>query len=240
MNMINVKAFNDIHQLSKIAVFEEIDSTNKTGISLAKAGMHDFLIISEEQTEGRGRFKRKWLSPRGGAYFSLGLNAYSIEKPQLLTFVCAKAVMDMLNGFDIEPEFKWPNDVLIKGLKISGILIELIEKTAICGIGINVNNSINACKSKAISMKLIRDREFLIENIIVRTVSRIYSILDDSNILMQFIDNNPMRGRSVTINTVSGMYKGTVEGLSGDGAIIINTDSGLMEFFEGDLSLEYR
>lgn len=126
--------------------FCSIDSTNTWG----KQHAHEFpqdkitLVTADRQTAGRGRFKRRWESPAGQniyATFCFFVEPHSDSVgniPQLLA-LSAAAVLTALN---FQPELKWPNDVLLSGKKVAGILTEttLIEKLCVViGIGLNIN-----------------------------------------------------------------------------------------------------
>lgn len=236
--MIDTRPISRIKSISKIAVYESIDSTNRAGVALVRRGISDFIIIALRQQRGRGRMGRQWLSGEGGAYFSLGVSTEKMERPQMLTFICAKAIMDMLISMNMEPCFKWPNDVFVNGRKISGVLIELVNNIAVCGIGINVNNEIAHENINAISMKEIKGEKIPLEDVISSCAGNIFSILDNMEVIDGFLQNSTMNGRPVSIKTLAGTVKGTVKGFNPDGAIILRTQNGIREFYEGDLSLE--
>ncbi|WP_160685291.1 biotin--[acetyl-CoA-carboxylase] ligase [Clostridium sp. C2-6-12] len=129
-----------------IIYFDDIDSTNIKGKELAQNGIEDgSLIISEKQTLGTGRFNRKWVSPKGGLWFSLVLrpNLPPTEAPKI-TQIAAASVYKTLREFNIETTIKWPNDIHINDKKLCGILAEMkcdMDQVhhLILGIGINVN-----------------------------------------------------------------------------------------------------
>ena len=101
----------DIHQ------FDTLESTNATALSCPPGTV----VMAESQTAGRGRYGRTWQSPKGNLYMSLVLP--DLGKDNIaLPFLTAVAVADSLPGFDIT--LKWPNDVLLSGKKLAGILIE--------------------------------------------------------------------------------------------------------------------
>ena len=124
---------------------DSVDSTN----NWVKAHLSELssltCVTAEEQTAGRGRFKRHWVSPRGeNIYATLLLNVplgsgYIANLGQIMAFACAK----VLRGMGFEAQLKWPNDVLIYGKKIAGVLTETVTQGedigVIIGIGINVN-----------------------------------------------------------------------------------------------------
>lgn len=96
-------------------------------------------IVADMQTAGRGRFRREWMSPPGNLYTSLVM-ADENRDPRL-SYVAAVAVAETLISFGINPQIKWPNDVLVDGKKIAGILIEYAKDFVIIGIGINIKSN---------------------------------------------------------------------------------------------------
>ena len=142
--------------IKKIYVFDQIPSTNDFLIPYAKTNTClPSICISETQTKGRGRFDRKWVSPRGNIYFSM-LFPFKKNMNQLsrLSVIVAKSVVNTLNEIGIKEdlEIKFPNDVLWKKKKLAGILIDLLsteENTtnAVIGIGINAKMPKDAKKN---------------------------------------------------------------------------------------------
>jgi BirA family biotin operon repressor/biotin-[acetyl-CoA-carboxylase] ligase len=123
--------------------FETIGSTNAEARRLASEGAPDgTLVTSEEQTEGRGRQGRAWSTPAGAALAYSLLVRREIEVPGLLPIRAGVAVCEAVESFGVErAEIKWPNDVLIDGLKCAGILVEARpqEGWAVIGIGVNLS-----------------------------------------------------------------------------------------------------
>ncbi|WP_264718969.1 biotin--[acetyl-CoA-carboxylase] ligase [Wolbachia endosymbiont (group A) of Lasioglossum morio] len=127
--------------------YKEVSSTNKEALDLIDKGIsNETIIIADKQTEGRGRTGKSWVSPEGNFYASLIINQETdVSKLTELTFVTALAVgntiLSFINGLNLQ--YKWPNDVLIDGKKISGILLEKRSNSnwLIIGIGINVNHA---------------------------------------------------------------------------------------------------
>ncbi len=128
--------------------YAELDSTNAF-LKLHCSALPDYSVIwADEQTDGRGRFTRIWNSQPGlDLTFSILLPLTSLEQKlrQNITQITALSVAQMLEGYGLKPSVKWPNDVLIQGKKISGILCEIIETDkrvcGVLGIGINVNST---------------------------------------------------------------------------------------------------
>jgi BirA family biotin operon repressor/biotin-[acetyl-CoA-carboxylase] ligase len=129
----------------KILEFEKLESTQKKAKEIAKEAEPWTVVVAKEQTGGYGRKGNFWYSPKGGLYFSVILPRRKIENLQILTILTAFCVAKILNDeFEVKPLIKWPNDVLLNGKKICGILTENIIfgkeiKSSIIGIGLNTN-----------------------------------------------------------------------------------------------------
>jgi BirA family biotin operon repressor/biotin-[acetyl-CoA-carboxylase] ligase len=131
-----------------VFIHESIDSTNAEGLRLAADGQAaPFLVLAERQSAGRGRRGRQWISPFAeNLYYSLVLRVEGgMRQLEGLSLVVGLAVMRSLQAFGLKDVgLKWPNDVLVNGRKITGILLELVGDPAdvchvVLGIGINVN-----------------------------------------------------------------------------------------------------
>jgi len=133
--------------LGNIKYFDSIGSTNDEALAWAVNDAEDLsLVIADEQTAGRGRLNRLWFTPPGTALaFSLILRPIADEKPHLSRTVgwAALAVADSLRTRQLMPQIKWPNDVLLLGHKVCGILVESVWSgdeidCVVIGIGVNV------------------------------------------------------------------------------------------------------
>lgn len=131
----------------KVLVFDSLDSTNTLAKAMLKDGENDdFLIVAREQTKGRGRFERKFYSPKdAGVYFSLVVTPKTGEEIAFYTPICAIATADAVRSVCGKNALvKWVNDVYVDGKKCSGILCEAtsskngeIDKV-VMGIGVNL------------------------------------------------------------------------------------------------------
>ncbi|SRR5581483_8798719 len=138
--MVRIKSIHFIH-------FDTIDSTNTWAKKNAETLDQSELtcITAQEQTAGRGRFDRKWISPKGENiyatfYFCLPLTCSFIANlGQILSLSC----ISVLKKKGFEPQIKWPNDILLEGKKVAGILCETIcfpdRIGIVLGIGLNIN-----------------------------------------------------------------------------------------------------
>jgi len=126
----------------------ETGSTNQDLLSLAESNNHPefFTLITEFQTAGRGRLDRKWQAAPGSSVMASVLLRPSFQEPAgigWLSLMMAEAIRSALADFGIDAKIKWPNDVLVAGLKISGVLAEANAdlSTVVVGFGINVNQT---------------------------------------------------------------------------------------------------
>ena len=133
-----------------LITFEEIDSTNSEALRIASSGVSgDFIILSKIQTGGRGTKGRYWASMAGNLHASILLESeFAPKKNSQLSFVIANAVYEVVKHFakeqniNLNMKLKWPNDVLIDGHKLAGILLESIsikdKKYVVIGFGVNI------------------------------------------------------------------------------------------------------
>jgi BirA family biotin operon repressor/biotin-[acetyl-CoA-carboxylase] ligase len=133
--------------IRKIKYFDSIGSTNDEALAWAANDAKDLsLVVADEQTAGRGRLDRKWFTPPGTALaFSLILRPSVAERPHLSRMVglAALAVADSLLARGLSPQIKWPNDILLNGRKVAGILIETVWSgedidCIVMGMGVNI------------------------------------------------------------------------------------------------------
>jgi len=126
----------------KIKYFETISSTNE--YLKENNNEHGFVVVSNEQSKGKGRLGRVWNSNKNdGLYISILLKpSIEIQRIPFITIIAGSSIIKALNNLNIEANIKWPNDIIINNKKIGGILSELIiknnEKNVIVGIGINI------------------------------------------------------------------------------------------------------
>ena len=134
----------------RIYHFFKIDSTNTVAMRLGEEGEpHGAVVLAEEQTAGRGRAGRSWISEKSaGIYCTVLLRPpISPAHAPLLTLVAGLAARDAAaEELDIAPDIRWPNDLLVRGRKFWGILTEMHAEPdrvhyAVVGIGINVNQT---------------------------------------------------------------------------------------------------
>ena len=129
----------------RVYYFDSIDSTQNFALKIAsKDNENGTVIISKKQTGGKGRMKRKWVSPVGGIWMSVIIHPdFDISNTTLVPIATSLALCKAIEkATKIKPELKWPNDITIKGKKVAGILVDTsIEsnkiESLILGVGIN-------------------------------------------------------------------------------------------------------
>jgi BirA family biotin operon repressor/biotin-[acetyl-CoA-carboxylase] ligase len=193
-----------------------------------------FIVKASVQTGGRGQYCRNWFSPKGGLWMT---QVFDVNNPAGLSTFISIPILRILKRYSSQVYVKWPNDILVNGKKIAGILTKKKGKTAFIGIGINVQNEIpEEMKEIATSLSAISKA----------TTSSIWQELIEceESIITQFIENGfaPFKqeyeenliflNKTVEINSKQ-KYLGKAIGISEIGEIIIQTDDGIVNISSG-------
>jgi BirA family biotin operon repressor/biotin-[acetyl-CoA-carboxylase] ligase len=236
--------FPDLEQ--RIHYFPEIGSTMDEARELAKKGAREgTIVIAETQTFGRGRLSREWLSPQGGVYFTLILRprispAYA-PRMNLLAAVAVAATIRKLLGLD--PQLKWPNDVLITGKKVCGILAEMDAEIDFVnfvniGIGINANNSVACFEKTATSLKEVLGREISRKELLGTLIGEIDQrrpLLMKANLLKEWKDLSATLNKEVRVVSLGEEVTGRAVDIDATGALILKgKDGSLTSVLAGD------
>ncbi|WP_456469009.1 biotin--[acetyl-CoA-carboxylase] ligase [Archaeoglobus sp.] len=211
--------------IDEIIYFETTDSTNEKAKEYGKPRT---LIFAESQTAGKGRLGRRWESQKGGLYFTLSLDPkldYT-EMPKV-TLIAGLSVAEALP----EAKIKWPNDVLIRGKKVCGILSELygeIESPLIVvGIGINVSNPIpDELKDYAASVSDFYSvgRREIFDSVLANFGKYYKKLLEGKwrDLRENFVNRCDTIGKIVKITTSAEEIVGVAEDIGDDGSLIVN------------------
>jgi BirA family biotin operon repressor/biotin-[acetyl-CoA-carboxylase] ligase len=241
-----------------IQVFQETTSTNDIIEKLARDGVREGAVVfSESQTRGRGRLGRQWLSPPGkGLWFSVLLRpALRPQQATQLTVATATALTRAIRlETGLRPEVKWPNDILIGGKKVAGILTELNAeldqvKYVVLGIGVDVNLSEAELPAElreiATSLRIAGGRTLsrpALAVAILRELDRDYSRVmagSFAELADEWEAQCTTIGQNVTIRMGDRRIRGRAESLSAEGALLLRTEHGHLEpIIGGDVTLE--
>lgn len=213
--------------------------------------VHGLVIRAASQNGGRGRRGRSWSSPVGNAYQSLVIVPdFSIDSAFALAFIAANAVVNMVKivAPDAPLQVKWPNDVLIAGGKVAGILVESGpisgQKAAwyIVGVGINVSHAptgLGRPTSKLIDFGCTTDvRE--VSNTFLNAFAESYEIWRQSGfdlVRAFWLDHATPLGTKLIAGPDANRLTGNFAGLDSDGALLLETDTGIQKISTGDVSL---
>lgn len=232
--------------------FYKIGSTNSAAMSAAAEGAPEgSVFLAEEQTAGRGRGANSWQSPRStGIYCSVILRP-SLPPSEILTLSLATglAVRAAIQEIDsrVSPDLKWPNDLLIDGKKVCGILTEMNAEATrvryiVVGIGINVNQHGFPKDLSATSLRLATGSEWSRVELVaalLKSLDREYrQLVEDpdarESILQRFGKNSSWAfGKKVRIEENGGTFEGTTEGLDGRGFLQVRTTHGMQTVLSG-------
>jgi BirA family biotin operon repressor/biotin-[acetyl-CoA-carboxylase] ligase len=241
-----------------IHVFERTTSTNDVIEKLARDGVKEGAVVfAESQTKGRGRLGREWISPeRKGLWFSVLLRPdLRPQETTQLTVASATALRRAIQAeTGLRPEIKWPNDIVIGGKKVAGILTELSAELdrvrhVILGIGVDVNLGASdfppELRKPATSLKIESGREISraeLATTILRELDADYARIcggSFAEVADEWQAHCKTIGRQVTIQIGERRMRGQAESLDDDGALLLRTDHGRLERITGgDVTLE--
>lgn len=235
--------------------FSEVASTNDLAKELATIGAKEgTVIIAETQTSGKGRLNRRWASPKGGIWLSMilrpKLRTKNLPKLTLMTSLAVAKTIDQL--FNLKPEVKWPNDVLVSGKKLCGILTQCSTTDdrigfVVVGIGINVNFELDSLpkqvRENATSLKHELKREIDKEqflSVLLEKIEHYYFMLTEgrsSLVLKEWKSLCGLLNSYVEIVDLKEKIEGWATDVDENGALIIKLQDGtLRKVLSGDVS----
>jgi len=241
-----------------IRVFEETTSTNDVIEKLARDGVKEGVVVfAESQTKGRGRLGRKWMSPtHKGLWFSVLLRPeLSPQETTQLTVASATALRRAIkNVTGLSADIKWPNDLLIGGKKVVGILTEMSAEVdrvrhVILGIGVDVNQDAAEfpaeLKKLATSLKIEAGEEISRADLatqILRELDADYARICGgkfSAVADEWEAGCATIGKNVSVQMGVRLIRGCAESLDDDGALLVRSEHGHLErIIGGDVTLE--
>jgi len=236
-----------------LTVFPQLDSTNLHAIRNLTSLKDKDVICADIQTDGIGRHNRKWISDKkGNIYLSIVLKPDSpvselplSSLPQYMSVILCR----LLLSYSVEPEIKWPNDTMVRGKKIAGILCQTVFSGSkldgfVLGLGVNLNltqNDIEQISQPATSLNLLTGtavdcnafRTELLKNFFNeydQFLSQGFSFIQD-----EYVKRCISLGKTITVRTNSREITGTAENIASDGTMIIFSNGNRQSVSMGEI-----
>lgn len=225
--------------------FDTIDSTNTSAARLAREDAAEgTVVIADAQTGGKGRLGRSWVSPPGvNLYLSVILRPRkpASAAPQLSLLASVAVAETIVQQTQLVPSIKWPNDVLVSGKKVCGILTEMQAngpqlRSVIVGIGVNINAPLASfpeeLQDRASSLFLMRgepvDRAAFAVSLLTH-LEKLYVLWLEKGFPVVGAAwegyASELLGKSITVTVPEGIISGTVHGIDRDGALLVESVS---------------
>ncbi len=237
----------------EVHYFIEIDSTNDFAFKLGKEGTSEGAIVAADfQTKGRGRTGKKWFSPPGiNLYISVLLRPQvSVVEASIITLLASVAVVEAIGGEGAEAFIKWPNDVLIHGKKVSGILTESEINSSgegvdfvVVGIGVNVNMTRD--EMREVMGEEIAENATSLKEVLGHSVDRLrfaFRLLEEldawygkfldrgkTTIIDEWTKRSIMKGKRVQVGYGNEIVEGISLGVDENGHLLVEKDDRSVE-----------
>jgi len=235
----------------RVIYYPSLASTMEVArLEIQQGAAEGTVIIAGEQSAGRGRKKRTWLSPRGNIALSIILYPSAAYLPCLIMLASLAVVYSIEGVTGLEPRLKWPNDVLINDKKVCGILIESVVRGrkvdyAIIGIGINVNLRLAdfpeiSPVATSLSDELGREvsRINIIRHLLIEIEKLYLALPSGESVYQQWRDRLVTLGRKVQVSWGKTRYEGIAESVGRDGSLLLRCpDGSLTRIVAGDVTL---
>lgn len=241
---------------NQVVYYEETDSTNTRAKHLAEEGAPEgTLVVAETQNAGKGRRGRSWSSPRGtGIWMSVVLRPDILPaQASMLTLVAALGVSEgIFRATGLKPEIKWPNDLVLSGKKICGILTEISTELetiqyVVTGMGINVNMEEfpEELSRTATSLYLEsgqKQKRAPLMGAMALALEEYYREFLKAGDLSTVKDTYEKRlanlNRQVTVLAPGGEYRGICRGINGQGELLVEREDGILcRVLSGEVSV---
>ena len=204
-----------------------VDSTQDEARRLLDAGEAGprHIIVADQQTDGRGRFGRSWLSPAGGLYAT-----FVTPRHEQIALVAGVALLGALETFGIQAGLKWPNDVLVGDKKIAGLLIETMPDAALVGVGVNITSvPLDTATSIQAAGGAVRRGDLLL------ALAELLDKAATGDVASAYRQRLATIGRRVAVARSDGeVVRGTAVDVDRDGRLVVETESGLRAMSSGE------
>jgi len=237
----------------QIEYHRELPSTNDLAVQLARTETFDtpLLVLTEQQTAGRGRGVNQWWSTSGSLTFSLVINTDEESLPSerwpRMSLTVGLAVCEAIRRFAPREDvgLKWPNDVFLAGRKVCGVLVEVPAPRngrIVIGIGINVNNSFTVApaelRNNAVSLYDVTRDHFELPVVLLEVLAQIERHVNQLQSGSEDLAKNwhalcILSGRAIEFDTGTYQISGICRGVDNDGALLIEGDAGIERVYGG-------
>jgi BirA family biotin operon repressor/biotin-[acetyl-CoA-carboxylase] ligase len=235
----------------RVIHYPRLTSTMDAAKRQAKQGaIEGTVVLADEQTAGRGRMKRAWLSPKGNIALSIILRPSSAYLSSLIMAASLATVHCIEKVTGLKSQIKWPNDVLVNEKKVCGILTESdvrgnIVDYAIIGIGINVNLRLSDFPeipptATSLSHELGRDvsRLDMIRCLLVEAERLYLALPAGESVYQEWRDRLVTLGKKIEVRSGETTYRGIAESVASDGCLLLRQpDGSLTKIVTGDVTL---
>ncbi|MBJ6727553.1 biotin--[acetyl-CoA-carboxylase] ligase [Geomesophilobacter sediminis] len=240
-----------------VICLKETESTNAVAFKLAEeGGVEGTVVIADAQSAGKGRLGRVWLSPPG-----VNLYCSVILRPPIspvaacqLTFLSVVAVARAVEACTtVTPQIKWPNDILVSGKKVAGLLNEMNAETekvnfVVLGIGVNLNmradqfgTTLRHPATSLFEAGGVEVNRVQFARTLLAELDRLYEVFlkeGEAPIRSEWLERSRICGRGVKVSCGEREFSGVVEGLDAFGALLVRLSDGKLEtVLSGDVSL---
>ena len=230
----------------------KVTSTNSLAMEAVQQGaVHGTVFVADYQTHGRGRQGRTWTADEGlNLTFSVILDIPVLDEtvgmvPVAACLGVADAITDAVRPN--KPQFKWPNDILLNGQKICGMLLQTVNLRTtkiVLGIGINVNQTVfpddldQYATSLLLSTGQPVDRASLMASVLLNLENRLSLMLDEPSMVRKlYTESLIWIGQICTVTGMNQEVEGTLLGIANSGALLLKTSTGTQTIYAGNVSL---
>lgn len=225
----------------KIFHYNNVTSTNDVALAQSRTAEGKFVIVADAQTAGRGRRGRVWQSLEGNLFFSAVL-PYSIQQCGALVMLCSLSILQTIQTLcaTADVSLKWPNDVLLNGAKISGMLLEKGEKDyMIIGIGVNIsqcpdNTQMLYPATSLADAGIQTDCETFL-SLFLKIFDKNITNNDSAAIRQQWLKHAKNLNKNIIVRQENGNIKGVFIGIDENANLLLNTEKGLQKIMVGDV-----
>lgn len=233
-----------------VRFYPQIGSTNDVALDWLREGaVSGSVVIADEQVKGKGRLGRVWQTPPGTALIVSVVLRPHVEYLSQITMLGALAIYDMVKNLGLEQVgIKWPNDVMLNGVKMSGILPEAVWENGeligvVLGMGINVRIDFTHTElaDRAISIEPVLGRKVNRFDLLVDLLARVdywMERLGSDDLFTTWRNRLITLGQQVRVETANGALQGLAQSVEPDGALnILQTDGQIERVIAGDIAL---